>query len=160
MVGIEAPIDLNAPILGQRRYVAFGAGMCKPTITRVPLLWTPGFHWCNRIPTYHTDLYRFHLRRMDMAVFLERLRLTRSMAWSERALRSWGQRQRESDEVAIRVRFEGPTERFKTHGAAPFMFEIEMKRLVDSMRLDNGFYQCDYFGGPLAQVPEAFFGLI
>jgi hypothetical protein len=160
LVGIEAPIDLQLPILGQRRYAKFGASLCKPTISRVPLLWVPGFHWCDRIPEYRSDLYQFHLKRMDITVSLERLQLTRSMAWSERALRHWGQNQRESDKDRIRAKFEEPTERFKALGVASFIFENEIRRLSESVRHRGGFYQGDYFGGPLVRVPDAFFGLI
>jgi hypothetical protein len=42
----------------------------------------------------------------------------------------------------------------------PFEFAAEMKRLADSVRLDGGFYAGDFFRGPIAEVPEAFFGLI
>jgi len=159
--GIEASIDLDAPILGQRRHVRFGSGACKPSIARMPLQWVPGFHWCDRIPDYRTDLYQFHLRRMDIAVSLARLQLTRSMPWSERALRrNWAERQRQSDAERIQEEFEDPAKYFESHGAVPFEFAAEMKRLADSVRLDGGFYAGDFFRGPIAEVPEALFGLI
>ena len=77
---IEAPIDLDVPILGQRRYARFASSMCKPSIARVPLLWVPGFHWCDRIPDYRADLFQFHLKSMDRDASLRRLQFTRSMA--------------------------------------------------------------------------------
>src|ERR1051326_102476 len=104
--GMEDPVDLNAPILGQRRYVRFASGVCKPSVARVPLCWVPGFHWCDRVPDYRTDLYQFHLRRMDITTSLERLRVTRAMPWSERALCNWGFRQRQTDEERIREEVE------------------------------------------------------
>jgi hypothetical protein len=159
--GIEAPIDVEVPILGQRRHVRFASGMCKPSIARVPLIWVPGFHWCDRLPDYRADLYQFHLKWMDMGASLGRLRLTREMAWSERALRNnWARRQRQSDDERIREDFEGPANHVKTNGVAPFMFETEMKRHFESLRLYDGLYQGDFFRGPIAVVPEAFFGLI
>jgi hypothetical protein len=78
--GIEPPIDLSAPILGQRSYVKFRADLCKPSITREPLHWDLGFHFCDRMPDYRTDLYQFHLSGMDAAVARERWELTRTMA--------------------------------------------------------------------------------
>ena len=158
--GIEAPIDLTAPILGQRRYVRFASGVCKPSIARIPLLWGPGFHWCDHAKDYRSDLYQFHLRRMDLALSLKRLQLTRGMAWSEQALRHWAPRQRQTDEERVREEFDGPAEDFRTHGAAPFEFHTEMKRHFDSLRLCDGLYRGEFFRGPITRVPEAFFGLI
>jgi hypothetical protein len=158
---IELPIDLRAAILGQRRYAGFASGMCKPSIARVPLLWVPGFHWCDQIPDYRTDLYQFHLKWMDIDLSLERLRLTRAMAWSERALQhNWARRQRQTDEERIREEFDEPAEDVKRRGAAPFDFETEMKRHSDSLRLHDGLYAGDFFRGPIVQIPVAFFGLI
>jgi hypothetical protein len=161
LIGTEAPIDLEAPILGQRRHVRFASGMCKPSIARVPLLWVPGFHWCDRMPDYRADLYQFHLKWMDMGTSLGRLRLTRDMAWSERALRNnWARRQRQSDQERIREDFEKLVDQVKIDGVAQFIFDVEMKRHFDSLRLQDGLYQGDFFRGPVAEVPEAFFGLI
>jgi hypothetical protein len=158
--GIEAPIDLASPILGQRRYVRFAAGACKPLISRIPLTWGPGFHWCDRIKDCRADLFQFHLRRMDVTLSMERLRLTRGMAWSERGLLNFGPRQRQSDEMRIREEFEEPTNTVKAHGAALFAFEKEMKRHSNSLCLSDGFYRGEFFRGPIMQLPEAFFGMI
>jgi len=159
--GVEAPIDLASPILGQRRHVRFASGMCKPSIARVPLLWVPGFHWCDQAPDYRTDLYQFHLKWMDMGTSLERLHLTRQMAWSDRAIQNnWARRQRQSDEERIRDDFESLIDQVEINGVAPFIFESEVKRHSDSLRLHEGLYQGDFFRGPIAGVPEAFFGLI
>lgn len=155
---IEPPIDLSAPILGQRRYVAFRAGMCKPSIARVPLQWSVGFHSCNRMPNYRADLYLFHLATMDVAVARDQWELTRTMAWSERSLsEGWGWHRRQSDDERMRARYE-VEEYFKAHGAAPFDFADDLKRLADSVRMANGFYQFELFSGNMTQAPEAFFG--
>ena len=161
LLGIEAPIDLAESILGQRRHVRFALGMCKPSIARVPLIWVPGFHWRDRMPDYRADLFQFHLKWMDMGASLERLHLTREMAWSERALPSnWARRQRQSDEERLREDFKEVTNRFKTDGVRLFIFDSEMKRHCDSLRPNDGLYQGDFFRGPIAKVPEAFFDLI
>jgi hypothetical protein len=159
--GTEPPIDLGAPILGQRRHVRFASSMCKPSVARVPLLWVPGFHWCDRVPDYRADLYQFHLKWMDIDASLARLRLTRAMAWSERALHhNWARRQRQSDEERIREEFEDPVGQVRTHGASPFIFVTEMRRHFDSLRPHEGLYTGDAFRGLITEVPTAFFGLI
>jgi hypothetical protein len=161
LIGLEPPIDLQEPILGQRRYVRFASSMCKPSITRVPLRWVTGFHYCDRIPDYRRDLFQFHLRWMDMDASLGRLRLTRAMAWSDRALRNnWGPRQRQSDEERIQEEFKEPADSVGSRGTAPFDFDVEMKRLTASVRLQDGLYRADAFRGPIAHVPEAFSALV
>jgi hypothetical protein len=161
IVGSEPPIDLTNPILGQRRFVRFAVSNCKPTIARVPLSWVPGFHWCDRMPDYRMDLFQFHLKRMDMALSLERLRLTRSMEWSERALRSdWASDQRVNDEQRIHLEFSGPASEVRANLVAPFDFEKEVRRHHDSLRPRGGFIAGDFFRGPMTLIPDAFFGLI
>jgi hypothetical protein len=98
---------------------------------------------------------------MDIAASLGRLRLTRAMAWSERALQqNWARRQRQSDEERIREEFEEPAEQVASRGVAPFEFDTEMKRVADSLRLRDGLYRVDAFRGPMVRVPDVFAGLI
>jgi hypothetical protein len=158
--GIEPPLDLKAPILGQRRYVRFAMGACKPSIARVPVRWTPGCHWCDQMPDYRTDLYQFHLRRMDINLSLERLRITRGMAWSERARFGWGHAQNQSDEERVRESFEVPEQYFNTHGVGPFIFETQIKHVSEDMRLNGRLTWGSLPPNPIAEVPAAFFGLI
>jgi hypothetical protein len=82
----EAPIDLNYPILMQRRYVRFAARYCKPLVASVPVEWTLGFHECRQPTTLDPDLYLFHLNSMDLDIALNRLRRWRSVDWSAQAL--------------------------------------------------------------------------
>jgi hypothetical protein len=161
LAGSEPPIDLTAPILGQRRHVRFASSMCKPSIARVSLRWMTGFHWCDRMPDYRNDLFQFHLKWMDMDASLGRLRLTRAMAWSNRALRNdWARRQRQSDEERIREEFEEPARQVAERGAAAFEFVEEMRRVVGSMREQDGLHRVDAFRGPIVRVPEEFATLI
>jgi hypothetical protein len=161
IAGSEPPIDLTSPILGQRRFVRFAVSNCKPTIARLPLLWVEGFHWCGKMADYRMDLFQFHLKRMDMTLSLERLRLTRSLEWSERALRSdWGADQRVSDEERIQMEFSLPASEVRANLVVPFDFEREVRRHRDSLQPRGGFIAGDFFRGPMTRVPEAFFGLI
>jgi Glycosyl transferase family 2 len=159
LMDFEPPIDLSRPVLGQRRYAFFGSSMCKPLIARVPLRWAPGFHWCNQAPDFRADLFQFHLKRMDIGVFMARLKLTRGMDWSERALAAFGRHQRTSDADG-RKRFENPMKQFRACGPAPFAFTSELDRVVRGMTQADGIYRIEEFVGPIAAIPEAFFGLI
>jgi len=158
---LEPPLDPAAPILGQRRFVWFGAGMCKPTITRVPVRWQPGFHCCDRMPDYRADLYQFHLATMDLEASLARLRLTRAMAWSDATLAAGhGGHQRASDAEHLQRSFIQPGRYVLTHGAAEFRFDADLRRLIDGITVVDGFYVPRYFRGTIARVPDEFCGLI
>ncbi|MFZ3234236.1 MAG: glycosyltransferase family 2 protein [Stellaceae bacterium] len=82
----EADIDLGRPILAQRRYVQFAPEYCKPLVSRIPLVWKPGFHDCDLPPSIAPDLFLFHLRRMDRKLAVQRLRRMRDTKWSKNAL--------------------------------------------------------------------------
>lgn len=77
----DLPIDLRRPILIQRTLVQFVSAMCKPLVTRTPISWGGGFHSCDH-PPYFNDLYLFHLRHLDLGQALERLSITRQIAFA------------------------------------------------------------------------------
>jgi hypothetical protein len=158
---LEPRLDPSAPILGQRRHVWFGAGMCKPTIARLPLRWKPGFHCCDHRPDYRHDLYQFHLATMDVENSLARLRMTRGMAWSSETLaQGHSGHQRITDEEHLMRAFQAPSQHVLTHGAAPFRFDDDLRRLVEGISVVDGFHVPRYFRGTIARVPDEFCGLI
>ena len=61
----EAPLDLSTPILAQRQYGRFYSRQCKTLITRVPLSWLPGFHFCDKPPRIDERLFLFHTKLVD-----------------------------------------------------------------------------------------------
>ncbi|MBT9291176.1 glycosyltransferase family 2 protein [Prosthecodimorpha staleyi] len=64
----EAPLQPGRPLFRQRAYVQFWAHYCKPAVTSVPIVWSVGFHECNR-PRHQTDdLYMIHLRAVDETI--------------------------------------------------------------------------------------------
>lgn len=64
----EPPLDLNRPLLKQRRYWAPSDLFSKPLYSRVPLDWRLGFHSCTQPHTKATDLTLIHLHRMDFNI--------------------------------------------------------------------------------------------
>ncbi len=78
----DAPIDLAAPILGQRRWARFSFAMCKPLLTTTPIRWVPGFHSSDQ-PTVFGRLFLFHLHHFDLNLSLKRLAKTRTMPWGD-----------------------------------------------------------------------------
>jgi glycosyltransferase involved in cell wall biosynthesis len=157
----EPAIDLAAPILGQRRYVWFGAGMCKPAVTRVPVRWQPGYHCCDRLPDYRSDLFQFHLATMDRAISLARLHLTRTMAWADSALRAGhGGHQRISDAEHLHRSYAVPVRALATAGPGAFDFTADLRRLIAGIAHVDGFHVPQYFRGTIACIPERFCGRI
>ena len=51
----EDPIDLNKPILLQRKYMLKNQGYDKTLISKVPMGWSPGFHECRYDNVYFED---------------------------------------------------------------------------------------------------------
>ena len=99
---VEGKLDLEKPLLGQRRFCYFGGAMCKPLISRVPVRWSPGFHGCDSDYFIDRSLYLFHMKRVDLDYALKRLSLTRTLEWSDGALaRGEGRHQRVSDQQFI-----------------------------------------------------------
>ena len=74
----EAALDPSRPILAQRRYAEFAGAFCKPLLSRIPLSWAAGFHFCNRAPAFD-DLYLFHMKYADFDGSLARQRLNRGV---------------------------------------------------------------------------------
>lgn len=74
----EPPIRTDRPILSQRTLAQFVSAMCKPLVIRKPVSWGGGFHSCEHKPVF-SDLYLFHLRKVDRDWGLERMQTTRNV---------------------------------------------------------------------------------
>ncbi len=70
----EPPIDLSQPILAQRRWWRYSHFYDKPLLSRIPLDWSFGFHFCHQVPWQTTDpnLLLLHLHKMDYDVCVRR----------------------------------------------------------------------------------------
>jgi hypothetical protein len=72
----EPVLDLGRPILTQRRFGYALTALNKTCVTRVPLKWGRGFHYCSQPPNFG-DLFLFHAKRADIAlqaIWNERMR--------------------------------------------------------------------------------------
>lgn len=79
---LESDLDPSRLIGVQRNWIRFTSAMCKPVLTRVPILWSPGFHSSDQ-PISFADLFLFHLHWADLSIGLNRLKRTRNMAWAD-----------------------------------------------------------------------------
>ena len=74
----ESPINLQQEILRQRRACYALTAMNKTCITRTPLKWDRGFHFCSRPPVFG-DLFLMHMKRADVRM---------QKSWAERMMAS------------------------------------------------------------------------
>jgi hypothetical protein len=88
VAGAEAALDPAQPILAQRGFAKFSPRYCKPLVSRVPVVWRPGFHHCPQPAELDPDLYLFHLKFVDAALFEETQAKRLSVTWSAEAIAS------------------------------------------------------------------------
>jgi Glycosyltransferase family 92 len=80
----EPALDLDRPILGQRRFWFANDAYDKPAVASVPMEWIPGLHDRTDLQTrMDPDLRLIHLHRMDYDICLERHRVRRRKAWAD-----------------------------------------------------------------------------
>lgn len=158
IVNLEPPLDLSLPILAQRRFARFAAAMCKPLITRTPLIWATGFHSSDKPVQIDPDLFLIHIKAMDFNFALNRQKLTREMAWAEESLRAGhGAHARYDDDRYTREFFLDPQNLVTNpdHGIQPFEFSMEIDRMKAETVLRQGIYCAPQFSGKMVEIPEA-----
>jgi hypothetical protein len=72
----DPQLDFSRPILMQRQHAFALHAMNKTCITRTPMRWGRGFHYCSRAPLLG-DLFLFHTKRAD---------ISSQQAWAERMI--------------------------------------------------------------------------
>ena len=81
---LEPAMDTRRSLGAQRGWVRFTSAMCKPVLTRKPLVWSPGFHSADTTLNF-SSLYLFHLHWADETIGMQRLEKTRAMPWRSHA---------------------------------------------------------------------------
>lgn len=69
----EAPADLNAPILQQRKWCVPNAFLCKPSIINREVMWWTGFHGYDG-GNHFDNIFLVHLANMDKDLLIEKQR--------------------------------------------------------------------------------------
>lgn len=96
----DLPIDPATKVLEQRKWICFSAAMCKPALTRRPVVWYAGFHRAADVEPTFDGLYLFHLRFLDRDIGLRRLARSRAQAWAHADACTW---QRVPDEECLQM---------------------------------------------------------
>jgi len=85
LIDAEMPIDVDKPILSQRRIARLQSPSCKKLLSKVPLKWLPGFHSCDAPPVFDGHLFMIHTKVIDYAVSMRRQKINQDTDWSERS---------------------------------------------------------------------------
>lgn len=157
ITSLEPPLDLTQPILRQRRFARFGSGVCKPLITRIPLIWGTGFHGCNQPIRIDPSLFMLHLKAMDYGMALRKQKQTREMKWSASSIAAGhGAHARYDDEQLVRELFLDPNNLVTSphHGVGPFEFSQEIEKIKTEAVCCEGIFVSPFFNGNVVELPE------
>lgn len=157
IISLEPPLDLALPILRQRKFARFSGAMCKPLITRMPIVWGTGFHACNQPIRIDPKLFLLHLKAMDYDLTLRRQKLTREMKWAASSLAAnHGAHARYDDERITRELFLDPNNLATSpaHGVVPFEFSREIEQIKAETVHQNGIYHAPHINGKVMELPE------
>jgi hypothetical protein len=151
----EPPLKPSAPILRQRGYAMYRSSSCKPSVTRVPLAWSPGFHSCDRPPAPDPDLFLFHLARMDFGLASKRHAILSDIPWSAAAIaQNHGAHWRYDTERFVREGFLDHLHALK-NGLRPFDFTEETTELWYRTTKTSTGYSIPMDIMRLVEIPEA-----
>jgi len=151
----EDPLDLESPILAQRKYAMFGSNQCKASVTRVPLTWAPGFHCCDRPPNFDPNLYLFHNKWMDYSCAMQRQKVNRGSAFSQRTSeQGMGAHWRYNTERFVREGFFDPLNWATTRGVSPFEFSTELASISTSVSEIAGVFYVPMNIQKLVEIPD------
>jgi len=143
-LGCEESLDTTRPISEQRKYAVLEKAMCKPSVSRRPIKWTPGFHTSNNSPDFGNGYYLIHLKYIDIDWLRFRTEIASCITWSEEAIRkSWNRGQVINSEQ-LEKKFQSIANFINAGRITPFDFSQEKANFVMGATLDsNGNYRAD-----------------
>jgi len=142
MIDREDPLRLDQPILQQRKFAKFWSVLCKTLISRVPIVWRPGFHGLNRRPKVDTNLFLFHTKAMDYSISLGRQRINRATEWSERSLAAnFGEHHRHDTVRFVRENFFDPVNVLNLGQISLFDFAEQLAQFEAAIVEREGFFE-------------------
>lgn len=150
----EADLDLSVKVLSQRRTAYALTALNKTSVTRVPLNWGRGFHYCSLPPTFGS-LYLFHLKRADIGLQADWNFYMRSASGGNDFVKSYYSWERQNVIEYHVNRFnlptvEGPTSMLRTEFNDAFLQSI---RFGKNSRLFDGPYEIESVN---VMIPDSF----
>jgi hypothetical protein len=134
-INFEDAFDPRYSIFSQRRYAHFVAPMCKTSATRRAIRWSGGFHSAS-VPPAFGGLYLFHMRWMDLAENLRRLRITRGVEWQRKDHATY----QKAEITKVLDHFQKTAE-WSVDEDNSFLFQEEKEMLLAGLRVENDMHR-------------------
>ena len=153
----EAPLDLTKPLLQQRRFAKFSSAECKPSVSRVPMNWAPGFHCSDKPPLIDPELFQFHTKWIDYSLSMRRQVVNRDTARSKRNVdQGMGAHWSYDIDRFVREGFFDPINVMKQTGLAMFDFSKEIEAINAGASPASGIYFIPMNISKMVEIPERF----
>lgn len=147
-LGVEAPIDLAKPFLGQRRFAHLSARYTKPVLSFCPVTWGSGMHRIKgRNFHIHPDLFHIHCGMVDFALS------TGKTADKDRLSTGWGDHLKRREKV-----FQIVTDTVAQLGDSVFAAARQRQTWVRPIYAWNKPGMLP--GNPVVEIPVRFQGLV
>ena len=156
IINQETALDVNKPILAQRRYARFMSATCKTMLSRVPIRWMPGLHCLDRRPKIDRNLFMFHTKTMDYGIASARQKINRDTAWSEDSLsQNFGAHHRYDYAKFVRENFLDPANVINQGNVQPFDFSEEIAKFEAGIVEKEGFFWIPMDMNRWVEIPDA-----
>ncbi len=130
---------------------------CKTLLSRVPIVWLPGFHGLNRRPKIDPNLYLFHTKAMDYSIALTRQRINRETEWSDRSLASkHGEHHRHDNVRFVREHFFDPVNAVSSGRMSAFALSDELSQFDARIVERDGIFYPPVDITAYVELPERF----
>jgi hypothetical protein len=151
----EDPIDLTRPLMAQRRYARYFSAECKTLVSRVPIIWLPGFHCANRPPKIDQDLFIFHIKLIDFYESLRRQRINRETEWSKDSLdHHHGGHHRWEIERFVKESFFDTVDILNRGLISDFNFAADVEKIYSGLVEKDGYHYIPMGHQKLVEIPE------
>jgi hypothetical protein len=156
-IHLEEPIDLNRPLMEQRKYARFFSAQCKTLISRVPVCWLPGFHCANHRPQFDPELFIFHIKLVDFYEALKRQRVNRETEWASTSLAyELGSHHRWDNSRFAQEGFFTTVDLLNRGQVTEFDFGPDIDKVCAGIVEKDGFYLIPMGHSRLVEIPERF----
>ena len=157
MLNLEEPLDVRRPILQQRRFAKFLSATCKPCVSRVPMNWSPGFHYSDKPPKIDPALFLFHTKWMDYNLAMQRQKVSREAAYSKRTVEQGMRAHSRYDyDRFVREGFFDPINEMMQRGISKFDFSAEIGAINAGVTAFSGVHFIPMNISKIVEIPKRF----
>jgi hypothetical protein len=155
IINLEPPLELDKPILTQRRFARFRSATCKTILSRIPLKWLPGLHSINQRPKIDPNLFMFHTKTMDYSIASARQKINMETPWSEFSVaNNFGAHHRYEYARFVRELFLDPLNVVHQQKLQPFEFSEEIAQMNGQTQEKDGYFWIPMDLNRWVEIPE------